>query len=286
VRVAVAAVASALAVAAGPAQVATGEWTYGLAYARGSVWAGGLTQGDVLRIDPRTGRVVERLPVGARIFNLAVAPDGVWAVDNVLSRAVRIDPGSSRVTKRVRVGLAPYDVASGFGSVWVSNAGDGTVSRITGGRVVKTIRVGVEPNGLAAYGRFMWVTDHTAGKLLRLDPRTNRIAGSVALPGADWVTRVGASLYVSQETNVVTRVEMRTLRVTGRVRVGRNPLGSAAVGHALWVPCIDGGVIDVVDPVSLRIVRRLRPGSSPIVVLQAAGHVWVSRTTGRSIAKF
>jgi hypothetical protein len=130
------------------------------------------------------------------------------------------------------------------------------------------------------------VTDHTAGRLVRIDPRTNRVTGSVALAGADWVTRVGASLFVSQETNVVARVDTRTLRVTGRVHVARNPLGSSVVAGELWVPCIDGGVVDVVDPVSLRVVRTLHPGSSPIVVLRAAGHVWVSRTTGLSIAKF
>src|SRR5206468_3114497 len=119
----------------------------------------------------------------------------------------------------------------------------GTVSRITGKRVMKTIKVGTEPNGLASFGGSLWVTDHTAGKLIRIDPRTNRVTGTVALPGADWVTGLGGSLYVSQETNVVTRVDLRTLKVLGKVAVGRNPLGSAIVANELWVPCIDAGSI-------------------------------------------
>jgi DNA-binding beta-propeller fold protein YncE len=148
---------------------------------------------------------------------------------------------------------------------------------------VKTIKVGIEPNGLAAIGGSLWVTDHTAGKLVRIDPGTNRVTGSVALAGADWVTGYGGALYVSQETDVVTRVDPRTLKVTGTAKVKRNPLGSAIVGGKLWVPCIDANAIVVVDPKTMRVVKELPGGPSPIVVLPSGGRVWVSHTTGTSI---
>jgi len=260
-----------------------GEWTYGLASEGGSVWAGGLAIGDVLRIDPSTGKVTKRISVGARVFNLARAPGAVWAVANLTSTATRIDARTGRVTASVRVGNSPYDIERGFGSAWVSNAGDGTVSRITGTKVVKTIAVGKEPNGLSAIGRYLWVTDHTAGKLLRIDPRTNRITGTVKLAGADWVTGFGTSLYVSQETNVVTRVDARTLKVLGTVKVKRNPLGSAIVNGQLWVPCIDADAVVVVDPASMRVVRSFDAGPGPIVVLPASGGVWISHTTGTTL---
>ena len=35
------------------------EWTYGLASAGGSVWVGGLALGDVLRVDPASGKVTK-----------------------------------------------------------------------------------------------------------------------------------------------------------------------------------------------------------------------------------
>jgi streptogramin lyase len=264
-------------------KVDVGESTYGLASSGGSIWAGGLAVGDVVQIDPASGKIVRRINVGSRVFNLASAPGAVWAVANLSSTATRIDTRSGKVTATVRVGTGPYDVEWGFGSAWVSNAESGTVSRITGQRVVKTIKVGTEPNGLAAIGRFVWITDHTAGKLLRLDPRSNRITGSVALPGADWVTGLGASLYVSQEANIVSRVDARTLKVTGVVKTKRNPLGSATVGGKLWVPCIDSGVIDVVDPATMRVVKTIPGGPGPIVVLPAAGRVWVSHTTGNAV---
>jgi virginiamycin B lyase len=285
VRLVVAAVA-AVALAAAPAtKVDTGEAIYGLAVSGGSLWAGGLTQGDVLRVDTKSGKVIRRVNAGARIFNLAPAPGAVWAVSNLTNAVVRIDARTGKRTATVRVGFAPYDVAWGFGSVWVSNASGGTVSRIAGTHVVKTIRVGVEPNGLAAIGSSLWVTDHSAGKLLRIDPRANRIAGSVSLPGADWVTGFGSSLYVSQETNVVTRVDARTLKVLGRVKVPRNPLGSAIVGNKLFVPCIDGNAVAVVDPSTMKLVKTLHVGGGPIVVQPLDGHAWVSLSAGTAIRR-
>ena len=181
---------------AAPVLVDTGEFTYGLAAAGSSVWAGGLGGSDVLRIDPSSARVTKRIDVGPRVFNLASAPGAVWAISNVLGTAARIDAATGKVTATVHVGLQPYDVEWGFGSAWVSNAGDGTLSRITGNRVVKTLRVGGEPNGLTAHGHFLYVTDHRGGRVLRIESADQRGDRQRPLAGADWITALGDSLYV------------------------------------------------------------------------------------------
>jgi copper transport protein len=278
--------ASAASVSTAPVLVDTGEFTYGLAAAGGSVWAGGLGGSDVLRIDPASAAVTKRVDVGPRVFNLAPAPGAVWAISNILGTASRIDARTANVTATVHVGLQPYDVEWGFGSAWVTNAGNGTVSRITGSKVVKTLHVGVEPNGLTAYRGFLYVSDHARGRVYRIDPRTNEVVGSVRLAGADWITGLGNSLYVSQETNDVARLDAKTLRVTGKVTVDRNPLGSAIVGGQLWVPCIDAGTVVVVDPATLKVVRRFPAGAGPIVALPAFGHTWVSHSTGLKVTRY
>ena len=279
-------VAALLTFFAGPsAATQIGSATYGLAAGGGSVWVGGLGSGDVIRLDPANGKVVSRITAGARIFNLAAAPGAVWAVDNAHSTAVRIDTKTGKVTTRVPVGFQPYDIEWGFGSAWVANAGDGTVWRITNGAVVEKIKVGSEPNGLTAYRGALWVSDHTLGKVVRIDPRTNRITGTVKLPGADWITGLGDSIYVSQETNRVSRVSLRTLKVVGVARVARNPLGSTVVGSELWVPCIDANQIIVVDPSTMKVLAHRPSAGGPIVVLSAFGHTWVSQSTGTKIVR-
>ena len=270
---------------AGPAATPIGSPTFGLATGGGSVWVGGLGSGDVIRVDPGSGKLLARVTVGARVFNLAAAPGAIWAIDNALSTAVRIDTKTGKVTTRVPVGFQPYDIEWGFRSAWVANAGDGTVWRITNGKVVKKIKVGTEPNGLTAYRGALWVSDHTLGKVVRIDPATNTITGTVKLPGADWVTGLGDSLYVSQETNVVSRVSVKTLKVTGVAKVARNPLGSAIVGKQLWVPCIDANQVVIVDPSTMKVLGHKPAAGGPIAVLSAFGHTWVSQSTGTKLLR-
>jgi streptogramin lyase len=268
-----------------PAATQIGSPTFGLAAGSGSVWVGGLGSGDVIRVDSATGKVLERVTVGARVFNLAAAPGAVWAVDNALSMAVRVDTKTAKVTTRVPVGFQPYDIEWGFGSAWVANAGDGTVWRITNGKVVKKVKVGAEPNGLTAYRGALWVSDHALGKVVRIDPQTNRVTGTVRAAGADWITGLGDSIYVSQETNRVSRISVRTLKVTGTAKVARNPLGSAIVGNELWVPCIDANQVVVVDPSTMRVLAHKTAPGGPIVVLSAFGRRFVSQSTGTKLLR-
>jgi hypothetical protein len=80
-------------------------------------------------------------------------------------------------------------------------------------------------------------------------------------------------------------VSLRTLEVTGVAKVARNPLGSAIVGKKLWVPCIDGNVVEVVDPATMRVVARRRVGGGPILVLSAFGHTWISQSAGTKVVR-
>src|SRR4029078_6222003 len=138
--------------------------------------------------------------------------------------------------------------------------------RISNGSVAKKIKVGAEPNGLTAYRGALWVSDHTLGKVVRIDPATNTLNATVPIAGADWITGLGDNIYVSQETNQISRISVRTLKVTGVATVARNPLGSAIVGERLWVPCIDANAIDVVDPATMRVVAHKTIAGGPIAV--------------------
>jgi hypothetical protein len=67
--------------------------------------------------------------------------------------------------------------------------------------------------------------------------------------------------------------------------VGRNPLGSTIVGGKLWVPCIDGNQVVVVDPATMKVVGRRPAAGGPIVVLSAFGKKWVSQSTGTKLLR-
>ena len=148
-----------------------------------SVWLADLRNGMV-RIDPANGKRVP-VKVGW-VNGLALGAGAVWAVSGPAATVVRVDPRTDRVTDRIplvsRPNFAspfPYAVAAGAGFVWVVNGNTGTVTKIDPvlRGVVATIPIGVGTNvlGIAAGDRAAWVTDSSDGTLVRIDALSNRV---------------------------------------------------------------------------------------------------------------
>ena len=85
-----------------------------------------------------------------------------------------LSPDGRTLTKSVPTGTSPGGVAIGEGAIWVTNTGEGTVSRIDpeSNEVVQTIRVGTAPVGVAVAGGFVWVVNSRDGTVSQIDPRT------------------------------------------------------------------------------------------------------------------
>jgi YVTN family beta-propeller protein len=154
------------------------ETTLGpVAVGRGAVWVG-TTSGGLARVDPESGDVVAKVPVGNSPSSIATGQGGVWIADDVDNTVTRIDPKSaSAVTATAPVGQGPAAVAAGEGAVWVANAQDDTVSRIDPdtAAVTETIPVGRRPTGIAAGAGAVWVADSLDGTVSRIDPDSNRV---------------------------------------------------------------------------------------------------------------
>jgi YVTN family beta-propeller protein len=242
----------------------------------GALWVTDRVGNRLVRVDPATGHVVWRLAVSGGPFAVTYGAGSVWVGSRNAGVVTRVDPRTKR-RRRISVGISPYSLAFGGDSVWASNE-DGTISRIGPRRnkVIKTIRVGGQPNGIAvAFGK-VWVGDYGRGRLIRLDPRRNRVERRISIPKADWITASADSLWVSSETGKVYRVDPVSLAVRAVVSVGANPLASAWVGGRLWVPNIDDSTVSVVDPATNTVVGTIPVGQSPLAVAEAAGVAWVT----------
>src|SRR4051812_35262067 len=126
-------------------------------------------------------------PVVAATALLVLAASVAFAVSRALrpARLARIDEGyvglidagDGRITApQVRVGHGAGAMVSGGGSVWVSNALDGTISRIDRERgQVATVDVGGAPAGLAFGEGSLWVADGAGHSVKQLDPGANKL---------------------------------------------------------------------------------------------------------------
>jgi YVTN family beta-propeller protein len=133
--------------------------------------------------------------------------------------------------------------------MWVTNAGDGTVSRIdpTRNAVLTTIEVGPVPYQIAPAGGGMWVATQNAA--VKIDPRTNRVVRRSPYPfppRTEAPSTAGVALdadshgvWVSTASGTVLRLRPSDGRLVTTIPVQPVPLSSPGMvaidGNNVWV---------------------------------------------------
>jgi YVTN family beta-propeller protein len=169
-----------------------------LAIGAGSVWVTDDGAGQLVRVDPRTNRVVARIAAGQSPQGVAVGEGGVWVASsqrgnsNTWSRGIvwRIDPHTNEVAATIEVPSILVDVAVGEGAIWASNGNHGRYGAVwrieprTNQVASGPIRVGGGPSDVeVAYGS-VWVALADDGAVVRIDPRTNEVGEPIRVgPG-------------------------------------------------------------------------------------------------------
>jgi virginiamycin B lyase len=186
---------------------------------------------EVVRLDPRTGRVVARIKLGPLPFQAA--------------------PGDHR--------FVPSLVAVGAGAGWVAT-GRGAVARIdaASNRVVAVIKLPHQgPESIAVAGRIVSVAEGGHG-VARIDAATNQLLRTIRLDvQADRVAADGGTIWVGGPTTdptfetagAVARVDAATGRVREIVPSGL-PTGLAAGVGAVWITERDAaeGALECIQP--------------------------------------
>jgi outer membrane protein assembly factor BamB len=99
----------------------------GLAIGGNFLWVSSSFEGNVLRVDLRTGKVRDRLPVDGSLFGGVVIGDSYWVSGNN-GTIYRLDAGSGEVVDQVElVGFGPVPAA---GNLWTVDFLSNTVYRL------------------------------------------------------------------------------------------------------------------------------------------------------------
>jgi len=141
----------------------------GLATGGSGVWAVSSSAGAVLRLDPLTAEIEERISMvrdrGPAPQALAISADSdfVWVLNGDTATVARIDPDLHDIveTYRLDAGRGSLALAAGEGAAWVSSPFDGTVIRIDGGTdEVASIAVSADssPKDVTVAGGLVWVS--------------------------------------------------------------------------------------------------------------------------------
>ena len=92
-----------------------------------SVWAAPYS-GELTRLDPQTGRVVQHVDPNAAPAGIDVGAGAIWVTDAIADTVTRVDP--TGLLNAIPVGHGPSGIAVGDGGVWVADTGDDAVVRI------------------------------------------------------------------------------------------------------------------------------------------------------------
>jgi virginiamycin B lyase len=142
----------------------------GVAVGAGAVWIVSGPSSAVLRIDPDTATVTDRIAIVTRPDVLSPHPSGVaadanfvWVLNGNTATVTKIDPELRGIVATLPLGRGrgSATLTAGEGAVWVSNRDDGTVTRIDAEtNAVTSIPVTIHdrPTDVAVAGGLVWVS--------------------------------------------------------------------------------------------------------------------------------
>ena len=142
----------------------------------GSIWTDVNGNANaVVRIDPRTDRILARIPALSACTQLAADDTGVWGAgnydDSCAPGVSRIDPRTNRVVATFDVGGAAAGVALDNGSLWygttTSHAKLGRIDTRTN-KIVCTLNLPGPAFGMAVGADAVWTTDMDDGVLFKV----------------------------------------------------------------------------------------------------------------------
>ena len=288
---------------AGGAQLASFTDTHtppsNLAVGEGAVWALGLEEGTIFRVDPETKRVVKRFRTKGPATDIAAGAGAVWIkplTPDAGPRLDRLDPDTGKVTNSVALPSGDFggdlpsqnwgfpQIAVGAGAVWAISD-DRTVARIDPATGEVVARIDVDAATIAAGREGVWFVDGEATRTVRrINPATNRPGQTISL-GTQNLSALavgGGHVWASAEGDgVVWRIDPGSPPVTRTIEVGVGVTFLAYDAGAIWAANYSRGTVSRID------IETNDVESSPVGAVQSLaaglGSAWVS-TAGATSA--
>ena len=203
------------------------------------------------------------------------------------------EPPAAEAVQTVEVGQEPVGVAVRDGSVWVTNSGDGTVTRLdarSGEVMGDAIPVGTAPAGITVGQGAVWVSNVGDGTVSRLNADTGDPEGQPIAVGAEprWLALgVGDnSLWVSNgRAGTVSRVDIGSGRAIDEIEVGSDPRGIATTRQSVWVANSGDGTLTRIDVDSGEADEPVPAGTAPEGMAIKDGVIWVANAGDGTVSR-
>ncbi len=261
-----------------------------------SAWIACKEQARLVRLRLPGGRKTATVGLGGEATAVAAGLGSVWALDSG-STLYRVNPASGHVVKRIPLGAAAYNVWIGAGAVWVADDQGAAILRISAStnKVLARIPVGDGPADIVFRGAQAWAITHRDNTVFRIDSATNEatklgvVRGSNA--AAERLALLGDALWVTGRGIGVVEMDPTSGAIRRRVDVGGTGIDVVAASGALWVP-VRTAAVDRTGFPTMTALRRVAPDGSVTTVATARGRIdvhglaaglgaiWIADNTG------
>ena len=207
------------------------------------------------------------------------------------------DAGAGELTADVALPGPPLRCVVRSGTTWVIAYGGRTVYRVgtRRHRLLGTVKLGFAPSGVAADSGAVWARGENA--LVRIDPSSARVVGSIAAPPSagrsvgtfySSVASDQGSVWIANRLEIL-RIDPRTKKVQADNRkIAGYPTALAGGLGAMWVVDM-GGLLYRLDPLSAAVLKQttinLANAERPAAVAVGADGVWVTDASGNKVWK-
>ena len=179
---------------------------------------------------------------------------------------------------------SPTGIAFGAGSVWVARGPETVRVDPANGRTLSRIPTPLAASWIVFAGGAVWVASAENGRVVKIDPATNRVSAATPLHGTVTDLAVNdSSAWVSiVPDNVVYRLSADDGSVLATIAGGPWP-SSLSLGNGLWIADAKGRQILHVDESGRR--ERILTAGAPLVTRYHAGLLWIVGRRARGSAR-
>lgn len=190
-------------------RIPAGSVPIALGYGFGALWAGDYGDPWLFRIDPRTNRVGARFALAG--LHLGLVPFGAIWVTAEGGDVVKVDPRTGRVLGRVTGGLDPTFVTTCGKLVWVTNFRGNLLWEIDPKGVTITHRytIGTAGAGMACVSGSLWITKYYDNQVISVDQRGHvQVRVTTGSEPTDVLAAANSIWVADSGSNAVTRIPL------------------------------------------------------------------------------
>ena len=263
-----------------------------VAFGPGTAWALLGDEGRVARVDVASRKVLSTTALPFAPGGIATGGGGAWVTEDRGDGLVRLDGATGAIRRRYSIPArgdrgdltaAATGVAYGAGSVWLARGSETLRIEPRTGAVQHRFFTPLAPTSVVFAGGEVWVASAENGRIVRIDPATNRITAVTPLHGTaiDLAADRGSVWVATVPDDVVFRLSPDDGSVLATFPAGDGPSTLSAAG-GVWIADTTAREIVRLAPDGTR--ERLPTGGTPWAARAHDGLVWASVAAPQPVA--